>query len=405
MPEPVEAHLAEVLAAIRPLQPARARPGRGRGRRARRGRHGQHRRCRRSTTRPWTVTPSTPPTGRGASEATRSPCRCAGEIAAGDTASLTSGRRAPALRIMTGALLPAGADAVVPVEWTDGGTGQVARSAGRSPRATRSGDRATTSPRERRAADGGHPARPGPARRCSRPPGRARSWPAPRPRVAVIVDRQRAQPSRARRWSPARSGSPTASCSPRRRGRPARWPTGTGCRDDPDAVLAADRGAAAAGRPADHQRRGEHGRRARRRQGGAVRAGHGRRFRKVAMQPGMPQGFGVLGPARRRSSPCPATRSARTSRSCCSSAPALRALQGLPTERQCPARVPPSPSRCAHRQGRRSFLRGMLDAAAGDGHPADRPGLAPAGRAGPGQRADHRAGAGDRDGSGRPAST
>ena len=49
----------------------------------------------------------------------------AGEIAAGDTGTY---RLAPGtvIRIMTGAQLPAGADAVVPVEWTDGGTGQVA---------------------------------------------------------------------------------------------------------------------------------------------------------------------------------------------------------------------------------------------------------------------------------------
>ncbi|HEX9041322.1 MAG TPA: gephyrin-like molybdotransferase Glp [Trebonia sp.] len=48
-----------------------------------------------------------------------------GEIAAGDTGAY---RLVPgtAIRIMTGARLPAGADAVVPVEWTDGGTEQVA---------------------------------------------------------------------------------------------------------------------------------------------------------------------------------------------------------------------------------------------------------------------------------------
>src|SRR5271155_5377473 len=46
------------------------------------------------------------------------------EIAAGDTASraLSRGR---AMRILTGALMPADADAVVPVEWTDGGTERV----------------------------------------------------------------------------------------------------------------------------------------------------------------------------------------------------------------------------------------------------------------------------------------
>jgi molybdopterin molybdotransferase len=46
------------------------------------------------------------------------------EIAAGDTAAY---RLAPgtAIKIMTGARLPAGADAVVPVEWTNGGAGHV----------------------------------------------------------------------------------------------------------------------------------------------------------------------------------------------------------------------------------------------------------------------------------------
>ena len=49
----------------------------------------------------------------------------AGEVAAGDTGAygITPGS---CLRIMTGALLPGGADAVIPVEWTDGGTAKVA---------------------------------------------------------------------------------------------------------------------------------------------------------------------------------------------------------------------------------------------------------------------------------------
>jgi len=47
-----------------------------------------------------------------------------GEVAAGDTGAygVAPGQ---ALRIMTGAQLPAGADTVVPVEWTDGGTTKV----------------------------------------------------------------------------------------------------------------------------------------------------------------------------------------------------------------------------------------------------------------------------------------
>ncbi|MFF5213342.1 gephyrin-like molybdotransferase Glp [Streptosporangium sp. NPDC000396] len=47
-----------------------------------------------------------------------------GDIAAGDGRPLVVGP-GTATRIMTGAPMPAGADAVVPVEWTDGGTAQV----------------------------------------------------------------------------------------------------------------------------------------------------------------------------------------------------------------------------------------------------------------------------------------
>ena len=59
------------------------------------------------------------------SERTPATLRVTGEIAAGDTGAyqLVPGS---AIRIMTGALMPAGADAVVPVEWTDGGIAQVA---------------------------------------------------------------------------------------------------------------------------------------------------------------------------------------------------------------------------------------------------------------------------------------
>src|SRR5262249_59369516 len=47
------------------------------------------------------------------------------ETPAGDTRNLTVAPGTSA-RIMTGALMPAGADAVVPVEWTDGGDKRVA---------------------------------------------------------------------------------------------------------------------------------------------------------------------------------------------------------------------------------------------------------------------------------------
>jgi molybdopterin molybdotransferase len=60
----------------------------------------------------------------GASPEAPAALRVSGEIAAGDVGVH---RLAPgtAIRIMTGAQLPAGADAVVPVEWTDGGRAEV----------------------------------------------------------------------------------------------------------------------------------------------------------------------------------------------------------------------------------------------------------------------------------------
>jgi molybdopterin molybdotransferase len=60
----------------------------------------------------------------GASKESPATLRVTGEIAAGDTGiyRLVPGT---AIKIMTGAQLPAGADAVVPVEWTDDGIAQV----------------------------------------------------------------------------------------------------------------------------------------------------------------------------------------------------------------------------------------------------------------------------------------
>jgi molybdopterin molybdotransferase len=60
----------------------------------------------------------------GASQDAPAALRVGGEIAAGDTGTY---RLSPgtAIKIMTGARLPAGADAVIQVEWTDGGAGQV----------------------------------------------------------------------------------------------------------------------------------------------------------------------------------------------------------------------------------------------------------------------------------------
>jgi molybdopterin molybdotransferase len=57
----------------------------------------------------------------GASEQSPVTLSVVGDVAAGDT-GVSAIRPGLCLRIMTGAPIPAGADAVIPVEWTDGGT-------------------------------------------------------------------------------------------------------------------------------------------------------------------------------------------------------------------------------------------------------------------------------------------
>jgi molybdopterin molybdotransferase len=142
---PVEVHLADALAAIRPIQPVTVPLEAAEG-----------------GVLAADVTASTalPPFDNSAMDGyavqakdlaaasgdhpVRLPVR--GEIAAGDTGSYQVDE-GTCLRIMTGALMPAGADAVVPVEWTDGGP-RSRRSAARSQWGTHSGIVAVTWPRE-----------------------------------------------------------------------------------------------------------------------------------------------------------------------------------------------------------------------------------------------------------------
>jgi len=60
----------------------------------------------------------------GASEQNPVTLPVTGEVAAGDTGAYTL-RPGTSIKIMTGAMLPHGAEAVVPVEWTDGGSDRV----------------------------------------------------------------------------------------------------------------------------------------------------------------------------------------------------------------------------------------------------------------------------------------
>jgi molybdopterin molybdotransferase len=214
-----------------------------------------------------------------------------GEIAAGDTGvrDLVPGT---VIRIMTGAPMPAGADAVVPVENTDGGTDHVAiRTAvaeGASIRLTgddaRPGDVLLTAGTRLGAVHLGLLAAAGHGSVLARP----------RPRVTVIsTGNELVEPGTelvpGQIWE---SNAAMLAAAARQAGCPARrYPI---VRDDIDAVLAAVQGAltgadllitsGGVSMGAEHD---------------VVKAALSTlgtvTFRKVAMQPGMPQGFGTIG--------------------------------------------------------------------------------------------------------------
>ncbi|KIF03337.1 molybdopterin biosynthesis protein MoeA, partial [Streptomyces sp. RSD-27] len=122
----VDEHLADVLAAVRPLEPIELQLLDAQG-------------C--VLVEDVTVPVALPPFDnssmdgyavrtadvQGASEEFPAVLTVIGDVAAGSGELPTVGP-GQAARIMTGAPLPPGAEAVVPVEWTDGGTGGAAAS-------------------------------------------------------------------------------------------------------------------------------------------------------------------------------------------------------------------------------------------------------------------------------------
>ena len=287
----------------------------------------------------------------------------AGEIAAGDVGTY---RLAPGtvIRIMTGAQLPAGADAVVPVEWTDGGTAQVAVYRPAEPgNAVRyaGGD----------AAEGETLLSAGTRMRAMQiaaaaSAGRKAVTVRPRPRVVVLsTGNELAEPGTplvpGQIWD---SNSYMIAACAREAGAVAYRHSVVP--DDPAGVLPAleeqlsradlliTTGGVSMG--------GEHDVvKAALRELGTVT------FRKVAMQPGMPQGFGVIGETGRAGeaggvpiftlpgNPVSAYVSFQVF-----VRPAIAALQGA-NDRSLPAvqAVLTGPARSP--AGRRSYLRGVLD--------------------------------------------
>lgn len=277
-----------------------------------------------------------------------------GDVAAGDGGLNALG---PGLvtRIMTGAPLPAGADAVVPVEWTDGGTARA-----RIDRPAPLGNAIRRAGEDVRAGDVvlREGARIGPAQiGILAGVGRRRVLVRPRPRVVVLsTGAELAEPGTplgaGRIWE---SNSFMLAAAVREAG--AEGFRAGSVTDDPkefmdtldaqllraDAVITSGGVSMGAYEPVKE----------------ALSPLGTVTFEKVAMQPGMPQGFGVVGPDRVPIFTLPGNPVSSFVSFVLFVKPALRAMQGLPAG-------PPPTVRAAvtaplrSPEGKRSYLRAVL---------------------------------------------
>jgi molybdopterin molybdotransferase len=283
----------------------------------------------------------------------------ADQVPAGDSRILTV---APGtcMRIMTGALLPGGADAVVPVEWTDGGAAQVqfSRPVPKDHAIRRRGDDVAADAELLPVGT-----RLGPAQiALLAASGHGSAYVRRAPRVAVIgTGNELTEPGTplppGRIWD---SNSYMLAAAVRQAGGAA---TRHRVGDDPHTVLAvieeqsalADLLITAGGVSMG----GEHD---------VVKAALSGQaamtFRKVAMQPGMPQGSGVIGARQTPIITLPGNPVSAYISFFLFARPALDALLGqppgqLPRTRAALTKAVRSP------EGKRSYQRGVLDMAAG----------------------------------------
>ena len=308
----------------------------------------------------------------GASAGTPVTLPVRGEIAAGDTGDYRV-EAGSCLQIMTGARLPEGADAVVPVEWTDGGTTVQASTVEAST------VKASTVAAFRQAPAPGNAIRHrgddvaegtvllsqgtlvGPVQiALLAASGHGEVLARTPPRVAIIsTGNELVEPGTplipGQIWE---SNSFMLAAAARRAGATVRRHR---LRDDPAVVLSTLEGLVS---DADLlitsggvSMGGEHD---------VVKAALSKlgtiTFRKVAMQPGMPQGFGVLGPDATPIFTLPGNPVSAYVSFILFVQPALDALKNLSPQRQPLAQAALTMS-VRSPGGRRSYLRGILDPA------------------------------------------
>jgi molybdopterin molybdotransferase len=355
--DPVEAHLAEVLAAIRPIEPASL------------GLEAAEGTVLAADIKATTALPSFDNSSMDgyalhasdiAAASRQAPVTLpvADQVAAGDTRAVTV---APGtcVQIMTGALLPAGADAVVPVEETDGGSerAQFFTEIRKGASIRRRGDDVAAGELLLGAGT-----RLGPAQialLAASGHGSVRARPAPR--VAVIATgNELSEPGSplvpGRIWE---SNTYMLAALVRQEGGEA---TRHRAGDDPGTVLAVLEEQSAAAdlliTTGGVSMGGEHDvvKAALSGPGGAVAA---MTFRKVAMQPGMPQGFGLVGKHQTPLVTLPGNPVSAFVSFCLFVRPALDALQGL-SPRPLATRRARLDGPVRSPAGKRSFLRGVL---------------------------------------------
>ncbi|MEU1728206.1 gephyrin-like molybdotransferase Glp [Actinomadura sp. ATCC 39365] len=261
-----------------------------------------------------------------------------------------------AVRIMTGAPMPAGADSVVPVEWTDGGTVSVRinRDVPVGNAIRRAGEDVQAGEVVLKAGTVIGPAQLG----IIAGVGRRRVWVRPQPRVVVIsTGAELVEPGaplgRGQIWE---SNSFTLTAAVREAGAEGFRAGSVG--DDPavlldqldthlvraDAIITSGGVSMGAYEPVKE----------------ALSPLGTVRFEKVAMQPGMPQGFGVLGDDRVPIFALPGNPVSSFVSFMLFVRPALDKMRGLPSR---PATVTARATAALRSpSGRRSFLRGVLAA-------------------------------------------